>query len=325
MKKLFGFIITFALLLSFTNISLADSYVMHTVASGDTYWKLSTAYQQDMNRLFAINQTKGESLNVGDFIKIKSLNKDIGIYVNNIKLNPDSSPYLENNRTFVPIRFISEALNVTIEWDGATSTAIMTAGDQTIKLPVGSSKAYVNGVSYNVDAPIKLYNGRVFIPIRFVSEVLGCNVEWNQQTYSVTIQTINNPNIVLNQKNTSYSEDDLYWLSRIVSAESSGEHYAGKLAVANVILNRKASREFPNTVYAVIFDKKFGYQFTPVANGTIYNTPTQDSLQAAKEALEGVNNIGNALFFVNLSKTNLSWIQTSRTYYKSIGNHAFYL
>jgi N-acetylmuramoyl-L-alanine amidase len=318
MKKLLGMIVTFTFLLSFMSISLADSYVMHTVNDGDTYWKLSNAYQQNMNSLLALNQKSTPDLNVGDFIKIKSLNKDIGIYVDSVKLSPDSSPYLENDRTFVPIRFIAEALKVTITWEDSTSTAIISNGNKTIKLPVGSTNAYVNGVSYKLDAPIKIYNNRVFIPIRFVSEILECSVEWNQEMYAVNIKS-------RDYKNTSYSEEDLYWLSRIVSAESSGETYEGKLAVANVIINRKQSYEYPGTIKAVIFDNKFGTQFTPVANGTIYNTPTQESISAAKDALEGVNNIGKALFFVNLKATSLTWIQNSRTYYKTIGNHAFYL
>lgn len=325
MKKLFGIIITFTFLISFTTSSLGESFVMHTIGEGDTYWKLSDEYQQEMKSLMAINQDDNSSLLIGEFIKIKSLTKDISVYVDNVVLNPDSSPYLENDRTFVPIRFIAEALNVAITWDGSTSTAIITDGNKTIKLPIGSTKAYVNGVSYNVDAPIKLYDDRVFIPIRFVSEVLDCTVEWNQSLYAINIKTDGNQSAALDVSNLSYSQEDLYWLSRIVSAESSGEPYEGKLAVANVIINRKKSNQFPNTILGVIFDKNFGYQFTPVANGTIDNTPTQESIRAAEEALEGANNIGRALFFVNLRQTNLTWIQSSRTFYKTIGNHSFYL
>lgn len=316
MKKLLGVIVTLIFTVSFMTVSLAESFVMHTVDNGDTYWKLSNTYQQDMDNLLALNQATDPAIAVGDFIKIKSLNRDIAIVVNGIKLTPDSSPYLENNRTFVPIRFIADALNVTIDWDSSTSTAIIKDGTKTIELPVGSKTAYVNGIIHSVDAPIKLYNGRVFIPIRFVSEILNCTVAWDQEKYAVNIIT---------DPNSSYSSEDLYWLSRIVSSEASGEPHEGKLAVANVIINRKESNEYPATIKGVIFDKNFGIQFTPVQNGTIYNTPTKESILAATEALEGTNNIGQSLFFVNRNKTTLSWIQTTRTYYKTIGNHEFYL
>lgn len=325
MKKLLGFILTFTFLLSFINISLGESYVMHTVTEGDTYWKLSNNYGENADSLLSLNKASDPSLIVGDFIKIRSLNKDINIVVNGSRLSPDSSPYLENSRTFVPIRFIAEALNVAIEWNDSTKTAIIVDGNQKIALPVGSTSARVNGLSYNVDAPIKNYNNRVYVPIRFVSEILNCTVEWDQSNYSVIITTTQNQITTASASKVAYTEEDLYWLSRIVSAESSGEPYDGKLAVANVIINRTKSSDYPNTIKGVIFDKNFGVQFTPIMNGTIYNTPTTDSIKAAKDALQGSNNIGNALFFVNSDKTTLTWIQTSRTYYQTIDNHDFYL
>jgi N-acetylmuramoyl-L-alanine amidase len=122
-----------------------------------------------------------------------------------------------------------------------------------------------------------------------------------------------------------YNSEDLYWLSRIVHAESEGERHEGKLAVANTILNRVKSSEFPNTVYGVIFDKKHGVQYTPVANGKIYNSPEKDSISAAKSALEGNNNIGKAMFFYNPRKSTSNWIKNNRKFYATIGNHNFHL
>lgn len=325
MKKMTSVLLTLSFLVSFMTISLGESYVMHTVRQGDTYWRLSNIYDQQVTSIKSINSTTSDAINSGDFIKIMSLNKDIQIYVDNVKLSPDVSPYLENNRTFVPIRFVSEALKANIEWDAVKATAIIKSGDQTISLPVGSKTAYVNGSAYHVDATIKLYQDRVFVPLRFVSEVLKSRVEWNQANYSVNITTGQNTNGTLTASKMTYSEEDLYWLSRIVSAESSGEPYEGKLAVANVIINRKNSAEFPNTIKSVIFDNKFGYQFTPVQSGTIYQSPTSDSIRAAKDALNGHNNIGASLYFLNANKSTLNWIQTNRTYYKTIANHDFYL
>ena len=123
----------------------------------------------------------------------------------------------------------------------------------------------------------------------------------------------------------SYNQDEVYWLSRIVHAEAEGESYQGKVAVANTILNRVESSEYPNTIYGVIFDTKYGVQYTPVANGKIYNTPGAESIKAAKAALEGYNNVGNSLFFYNPKKSQSSWIKNNRTYYTTIGNHNFHL
>jgi N-acetylmuramoyl-L-alanine amidase len=124
---------------------------------------------------------------------------------------------------------------------------------------------------------------------------------------------------------SSHNETDLYWLSRIIHAEAKGESYKGKVAVGNTVLNRVKSKDFPNTVKGVIFDSKYGVQYTPVANNTIYNTPDQSSINAAKDALSGVNYVGNSMYFYNPRTATSSWISKNRPYYATIGNHNFHL
>jgi N-acetylmuramoyl-L-alanine amidase len=118
---------------------------------------------------------------------------------------------------------------------------------------------------------------------------------------------------------------DLYWLSRIVEAEAGAEPYQGKIAVANVILNRVNSSAFPDTIKGVIFEYYQGIpQFSPVADGTIYNTPSEDSIQAAKDALAGGSPVGTATYFFNPDKASGSWIVNNKTYVTRIGDHVFY-
>jgi N-acetylmuramoyl-L-alanine amidase len=92
--------------------------------------------------------------------------------------------------------------------------------------------------------------------------------------------------------------------------------------VGNVILNRVASPSFPNTIYDVIFDKKFGVQFTPAYSGSIYCKPSADSVIAAKIALEGYNTASGSLFFSSSSVS--CWASKNRPYVTQIGNHRFY-
>lgn len=119
--------------------------------------------------------------------------------------------------------------------------------------------------------------------------------------------------------------DDIYWLARIIHAEAQGEPYLGQVAVGNVIMNRVKSSSFPNTIYNVIFEYYKGIpQFSPVADGTIYNTPNQSCMNAATEAYYGSKPVGNALYFFNPAKASGSWIVKNRKYVTTIGNHAFY-
>ena len=63
-----------------------------------------------------------------------------------------------------------------------------------------------------------------------------------------------------------YDHDELYWLSKLIYAESGAEPFLGKLAVGTVVMNRVDSDEFPSNIVDVIFDKENGVQFTPTAN-----------------------------------------------------------
>ena len=121
-----------------------------------------------------------------------------------------------------------------------------------------------------------------------------------------------------------YRSDEVYWLSRIIYAESGAEPFKGKVAVGNVILNRVKHSYFPNTIYGVIFDKKNGVQFSPTANGTIYRTPNSQSIIAAKICLEGYTVNASILYFVNASLVPNSWVVRNRPLYAKIGNHSFY-
>ncbi|OGO77536.1 MAG: hypothetical protein A2Y23_07670 [Clostridiales bacterium GWB2_37_7] len=124
---------------------------------------------------------------------------------------------------------------------------------------------------------------------------------------------------------TTTAATNLYWLSRIIHAEAEAEPYAGKVAVGNVVLNRVNSSLFPNTIKGVIFEYYQGIpQFSPVEDGTIYNTPSSASIQAARAALAGERPVGTATYFFNPDKSAGKWIVENKTFVKTIGDHDFY-
>ena len=121
-----------------------------------------------------------------------------------------------------------------------------------------------------------------------------------------------------------YSYEDLYWLSRIISAEARGEPFVGQLAVGTVVINRTRSDYYPDTIYKVIFDKVGGTQFTPASTGSVYREPTESSVIAAKLCLEGFSLDDGILFFFNSSIASGSWITANREYTMTVGQHDFY-
>lgn len=324
-KRIIVSIVFTLLLINISSISVfanSASYQMHTVKSGDTFWSISHRYNKNIATLQSVNKFNIHNLQVGDMVIVNTI-KPISVNVNGNKVNFDRQPYIEENRVFVPLRFIAEALNVDdVKWIQETSTAQIFKDGNIIEVVRGSDIAKINGKSVKLDAPVKLYIDRTYVPVRFFAEALGVeNINWDANQYIVNIgDKINN-----NNQQHSYSQEELDWLAKIIHAEAEAEPYAGKLAVANVIINRKNSNEFPNTIKGVVFDDNYGIQFTPVANHTIYNEPNEDSYKAAKEALEGNNNIGNSLFFLNPDKSVSYWIMYNRQIYTKIGEHVFYL
>jgi N-acetylmuramoyl-L-alanine amidase len=146
-----------------------------------------------------------------------------------------------------------------------------------------------------------------------------------RQTQSKLFATATTYSATVASRGTSYSTTDLYWMSRIIHAEAEAESYNGKVAVGNVIMNRVKSTSFPNSVKGVIFEYYRNIpQFSPVADGTIYNTPNSDSVKAAKAVFSGTSVVGNATYFFNPDKSEGTWIVANKTLVKRIGNHVFY-
>ena len=232
--------------------------------------------------------------------------------------------YLKDGTTYVPIRQFFQLLGGSwVTWNSAELSANV-RGNANAAFYLGSRTAWIDSEKHQLPGRSYSQDGTFYVPLRGIAEALDCGVSYNSALQRVTLTTQSTGS----QETTGSSayKDSVYWLARIIQAESGAEPYRGKLAVGNVILNRVASTDFPNSIYGVIFDRKNGVQFTPVANGTIYNTPSAESIRAAEECLAGTRVVGNCLYFFNpKTATKASWIVQNCRYYTSIGDHDFYL
>src|SRR5699024_8602041 len=109
-------------------------------------------------------------------------------------------------------------------------------------------------------------------------------------------------------------EDDLYWLSRLINAEAGNQPLEGKIGVGNVVLNRVADPTCPDTIYDVIFDARYGVQFSVTETGAIYLEPNEESVIAAKICLEGYNVVEDSLFFLNPQISSKTWFEKNFTF-----------
>lgn len=118
---------------------------------------------------------------------------------------------------------------------------------------------------------------------------------------------------------STYQESEVRILARLVSGEARGEPYVGQVAVAAVVLNRVKSPAFPNTISGVIFQTG---AFDAVWDGQFDMEPTENSVRAARDALNGWDPTGGCLYYYNPSTATNSWIWT-RQVQLTIGKHAF--
>ena len=230
---------------------------------------------------------------------------------------------LYDSITYVPLRsFCNLFDDCTFSWDGRTSTATVRSNTLTMTVQTGAIYITANGHYYYTVGKVLNLGGHMYVPIRPLARSFNTEVTWNANLRSVELSTANRTSPTVAPAN--YASDDVYWLSRIISAESKGEPLLGQIAVGNVVLNRVRSSSYPNTIYGVIFDRKHGTQFSPVSFGTIYNPPAQSSVIAAKICLEGYTVSDSILFFMNPKLATNNWISKNRPYAFTIGNHRFY-
>lgn len=117
----------------------------------------------------------------------------------------------------------------------------------------------------------------------------------------------------------SFSSNDINLLARIISAEARGEPYEGQVAVGAVILNRIEHPSFPNTLAGVIYQPN---AFSCLYDGGINAAVADSAYRAARDAINGADPSGGAIYYYNPAKATSKWI-FSRPTITVIGNHRF--
>lgn len=103
----------------------------------------------------------------------------------------DTVPFIDSDRTFVPLRYLAYALGINdngIQWDGTKNEAIFTKNKTEVKVVVGSRTLTVNKQPTTMDVPPQIRDSRVFLPARWVAEAFGATVAWDEQSKSVVIE-----------------------------------------------------------------------------------------------------------------------------------------
>ena len=286
------------------------------------------AASKNSEREFAATYYQGESRASTRWEKFLNLstvpNKNVWSYKRkNIKIGNYSlsvNSITVNGVDYIPSRLAANALGLSYSYNSSQRTVTVKGNGLEFTFSDGCYVAYANGRALFSTTPcVIMSDGRMYIPKEIFAKAVGLSAVSTDS--SVTLSGSYKP---LLSADKFYRSDEVFWLARIIHAESNGEPLLGQIAVGNVVMNRVKSSYYPNTIYGVIFDRKYGVQFSPVLDGTIYNTPSYLSTLAAKICLEGYDVSSGAFFFLRPEMSTSSWIPNNRLYAFSIGKHDFY-
>lgn len=256
-------------------------------------------------------------------LSVSAASDNVSVYVRGERFERERC-VLTDSVTRVPFRAFCRDITggeAAVSWDGETKTAIAEWRGMTVTARSGDSYIVANGRYLWCGVPNYIDDGFMMTAVRPIAKAFGSDVGWNGETRCVSVS---GEACVIASGDDFYDKDELYWLSRIISAESRGEPLLGKLAVGTVVYNRAAADEYPDNVYDVIFDMKNGVQFTPAYTGSIYKEPTEESVIAAKLCMDGYRCRGDVIYFCTTAIRYTSWAGRNRPYVMTIGDHAFF-
>ena len=242
----------------------------------------------------------------------------VPVYIDGQPADLGAASFIWDGTTYVSLRGFSMAMGAeNVSWNNGTATVY--APNLTITANAGNLYLVANDRYLFVPDGCVLQSDCMMVPVRVLAEAFDAYIAWNEEEQAVYVAKGTG---AIQPGSTFYDETDVYWMSRIISAEARGESFVGKIAVGTVVMNRIASAEFPNSVYDVVFDRRYGVQFTPAYSGAIYNNPNEECVIAAKIALDGGNTAGDSLYFSSSSMG--CWAARNRPFAMTIGHHSFY-
>ena len=222
--------------------------------------------------------------------------------------------------TYVSLKAMAEQLDpsIAVEWNADTRTVTLTT--ETLSLSAQTGKLYLkaNGRYLYMPEGVQLIDGVMMVSLDALAKAFDATTGWDGENGTFTVTTGSGAILPGEQ---FYNENDLFWLSRVIFAESGNQILEGKMAVGNVVMNRVNHSIWPDTIRGVIAQRN---QFSTWRGGALANrTPNAESVIAAKLVLDGgvVEEIKDAYFFDAFCN---SWALRNKTVLAVIGGHRFY-
>lgn len=223
----------------------------------------------------------------------------LNVVVNEDYFGPTELLEEVEGRLYVPVRPFAEAFGGQVAWLPEERTTRITFGEVICYFSEGENLVDVGGAKEVLEAKTLLRDGVLKVELRPLVTFLGGTLTYDMAHHAIFVHLDNaqlGPQYIGPEPNRiAYSDEDLFLLARLIHVESQGGSLYRSLAVANVILNRVKSPQFPSTIIDVIYQKG---QFPPTQKDSFAQIqPEQTAFRAALMALNGYNNIEDCLYF----------------------------
>ena len=227
---------------------------------------------------------------------------------------------LRDGVSYVALAPMAQALDpaAQVSWDAASGTVTVKTAALSLTARVGQLYLEANGRYLYLSDGVQLVGSAVMVPLWAAAEAFDATLGWDA---AAGVVTVTRGSGAILPGDAYYDQEDLFWLSRVITAESGNQPLEGQMAVGIVVMNRVANPIYPNTVEGVLAQKN---QFSTYRNGKLAErTPYTSSVIAAKLVLDGgvVEEVAEALYF---DSTPNSWAARNRECIAVIGGHRFY-
>ncbi|SDE97579.1 LysM domain-containing protein [Fontibacillus panacisegetis] len=274
-------------------VLMLDGKLYVPVARMTEMFGAKSTWDQDAYEL-TIHNAFGDKMVLGDGVPV--------VYFNGSRYFMDTASFMVDGKTYAPLRDLTEMLHGTVKWNADEQVIEL----QAVQPAVVTEETNLTEISrqYQVsESDLVERNG-----LKSADDIK------TGTTLRVIIPSI------LDNDAKPFTDKDYMLLAKLTQVEAGYESYEGQLAVANVILNRVADSRFPNAIRDVIYS---GKQFPVAHNGILdKSVPNASVLRAAKDALNGKNNVEDAIYFFNPDVSKGAY-WSSLEVITTIGNHSF--
>ena len=274
----------------------------------------SETHDQEANQAHQVVAVAGSSV----LTLVESTDRTLT--VDGIPVSSEVNKTQRDGITYVALAPMAAELDSTaaVNWDSASQTVTVSSDTLILQATVGQLYVVANGRYLYVPEGVQVENGRVTVPLSVLTEAFDASMTWDA---AAGVVAVTRGSGALVHGDQYYNQDDLFWLCRVIYAESGNQPLEGMMAVGNVVLNRVNNPLYPNTIVDVLAQKN---QFTTYQSGKLaYRTPNEQSVIAAKLVLDG-GVVEETLGATHFDSCSNSWASRNKTCVAVIGGHRFY-